>query len=302
MQWGQIKLLFILSFLILDLFLLQQFLSKQDQTELNEMTTTSETIQSELQNNNITWSEEGIPEEAPKVANITSSQSKFSEEILSEIETLKEDGNQEINFVRDNVLKATIKDPVEFTEENVTEKVDEVVPFSNQYSFWGWNKEQNVLLFFQKANGRTVYFNQGGFLMVKVEDGKMTEYVATLLSFETEETESETSLISPLTTIKRLMDEGKIESGDEITSMNVGYYSSFSLEAGEENGPQVFGPTWKVTVNGDENHFVYAVYGTIIDTQEENFIQTSKENYGMADEVETSDSSKKNLQNSGETN
>ncbi|ARI75565.1 two-component system regulatory protein YycI [Halobacillus mangrovi] len=303
MQWGQIKLLFILSFLILDLFLLQQFLSKQEQTELPQSTTTGNTVQQELENNNITLSEE-IPPEVPMVPNVTSTQSEFSEEVLSDIEALEEEGSQQINFVRDNVLKATLKEPVEFTEDNVIEKVGEFVPFSNQYSYWGWNKEQNVLLFFQKTNDRTVYFNRSGFLMVKVEDGKMTEYVATLLSFEDEEVEKETSLISPMTTVKRLLDEGKIETGDEITSMNIGYLNGITLSPGEENGPQVFGPTWKVTVNGEENHFVYAIDGKIFPVDEENFIQTAKESYEMTDSAEppSESESENSEESSGETN
>ena len=39
MQWGQIKVLFILSFLVLDIFLLNQFMEKQQASELGPIAT-----------------------------------------------------------------------------------------------------------------------------------------------------------------------------------------------------------------------------------------------------------------------
>lgn len=276
MQWGQIKTLFIISFLILDLFLLQQFLQKQDQSQLSQLAIENEETADELRNRGIEFSDDILNMDVPNVNGINSQEIEFSEEVLSQIETLDEEEGQTVQLLEnETVLRVALTDPVEVSEESIREDVVDLVPFADQYSYWGYNEEENIALFFQKVNDRTVYFNQGGVLMVRVEEGQITEYVATLLSFSNEETEQSqgsNQLISPLNIILQLEDNGQIESGDEVTSMQVGYYSFFNLVPSQENGPQRFGPTWKVVVNGDEFHFLFATNGQILDLDESNFI------------------------------
>lgn len=282
MQWGQIKVLFILSFLILDLYLLQQFLDKQKEAEVGNISLSeSEGVEMEIENSGITIGSDALPADTPDVPTIKSeNKNNFSEEILSQIETLEDEGKQDIK-ISNNILKSTLKDPVKVNEDNVIEKVDQVVPFSDQYSYWGWNEEKKAILFFQKANGKTVYFNQGGFLQVLVQDGEITGYLATLLSFSDISTsstqEKKTKLIEPYTIIKHLLEEGKIDSGDRITKMKVGYHNNINLNPWEERGPQAFAPTWKIMVNSDQFYFVYATDGKIIDINEDEFIESGKE-------------------------
>ncbi|QAS52911.1 two-component system regulatory protein YycI [Halobacillus litoralis] len=275
MQWGQIKILFILSFLVLDLFLLQQFLSKQSEDELGQISTVAEDIETALENNDITIAEDAIPE-VTEVAGLKSKEGGFSEDILSQIEEI-DDSEQQVEVENDRVLKVTLDEPVEVNEDNIINKVNSIVPFGAQYSYWGWNEEEGTALFFQIANDRTVYFNEGGYLLVNIADGEITGYVATLLNFsDTEEDTAVSSpeqIIAPLSAINTLYTAGYIEEGDEVTSMSVGYHSSFNLVPGEENGPQVFAPTWKVTVNDEKNLFLYAISGTFIESDETGFIE-----------------------------
>ncbi|MBH0230287.1 two-component system regulatory protein YycI [Halobacillus yeomjeoni] len=306
MQWGQIKVLFILSFLILDLYLLQQFLEKQQEAELGKITySASEDIETVLENNDVTFAPDAIPKETPEVPILISEESKFSEEIISKMKTLEDEGEQIVSLPSGNVLKAQLEEPVEVTSENVLEQVNSVFPFSNQYSYWGWNKDNGVLLFFQKVNDRTVYFNKGGFLMVQVKNNKITGYIATLLAFsdspgEDSEKEQMVDLIDSKRVVKQLYEEEKITSGDQVTKMTIGYHNSLNLAPGQESGPQVFGPTWKVTVNESENHFVYAIDGTIITIEEEDFIKEIEATYNLTKQI--SDLTANNQRSSGEIN
>ncbi|MGP4069075.1 two-component system regulatory protein YycI [Halobacillus sp. B29] len=297
MQWGQIKVLFILSFLILDLFLLQQFLEKQQTSEIGPIATANEEdFETELENNEITVSWDNIPSETPSVPQTMTSGGKFSEGVLSQIQGLKEGDQQNVVVQEDMILKGELNESVEIDEENIENQVNNIVPFSNQYELWNWNEEEGVLLFFQKKNDRTIFFNTRGFLMLEVKDGEITNYVATLLSFsDTEEEDTPSTiqdpqLIQPRKIIQKLMDEDQLTAGDEVTSMEIGYYNSINLVPGEENGPQVFAPTWKVTVNGEENLFVFAITGAIIDNNESDFIQRVKSSFDLnvGNEGETS--------------
>ena len=150
-------------------------------------------LKMELENNNITVSWDNIPSEVPSVPQTISSGSEFSEGILSQIEELREGDEQTVAVQNNSVLKGKLNEPIEVTEDNVVEQVNRVVPFSNQYEYWNWNKEEGVILFFQKKNDRTIFYNSGGFLMLQVADGKITSYIATLISFSDGEEQASSS-------------------------------------------------------------------------------------------------------------
>ncbi|UOQ44799.1 two-component system regulatory protein YycI [Halobacillus salinarum] len=266
MQWGQIKTLFIVSFLILDLFLLQQFLSKQD---TNELTTLSPS-QEELEDMDIDLS--NVPEEKPILKVMKAKPDEFAEENIEEIHDLDQD-QQEYKIIDDRLLVSVFKDPIKIDEDNVTEQVSKYVPFASQYSYWTWNKEKHVIIFFQKANNHTIYYNKGGALIIKVDDGKMTKYSASLLNISDEEFGEQADLIAPIAAVQQLRDS--LSKGDEITEMNLGYYSNINLNLLVENGAQVFNPTWKITVNGEDEYFVDALKGTLLSMDEGKFIDKS---------------------------
>src|SRR5690625_840350 len=54
MQWSQIKTLFILSFLILDIYLIVQFIDKQEQENMGILEKEESTIKQRLEDENIT--------------------------------------------------------------------------------------------------------------------------------------------------------------------------------------------------------------------------------------------------------
>ncbi|WP_226582227.1 two-component system regulatory protein YycI [Halobacillus litoralis] len=305
MQWGQIKLLFILSFLILDLFLLQQFLSKQQQDALGQISTVAEDIETELENADVTIAEGAIPEDVPSIPSLKSKGNAVPEEILAQVEGLDE-STQEIS-IEDQALKVTLDEPVEVTEDTLVGEVSSLVPFSSQYSYWGWNKEEGVALFFQKVNDQTIYFNSGGYLLVTIADGKITGYVATLLTFPEGESIVEDSSQSgemnrPWSAIENLYDYGLIRSGDEVTSMNIGYHTSYDLGLDVENAPQYFAPTWKVTINGERDLFLYAFTGTVAEVKESSFIEDILNKHQLKPEESLNEDSSTEESNNSETN
>src|SRR5690625_592292 len=54
MQWSQIKTLFILSFLVLNVYLLIQYIDKQDRADLDVLSPEEASIEEQLESENIT--------------------------------------------------------------------------------------------------------------------------------------------------------------------------------------------------------------------------------------------------------
>ncbi|UOR10799.1 two-component system regulatory protein YycI [Halobacillus amylolyticus] len=292
MQWGQIKTLFIFSFLVLDLFLLQQFLDKQDQANVGTMEESQ--FEKSLSNADITISND-IPEEAPPVSLITASPGDFTEDQLNQIKNLE---GQSAKVYDDSLLHSILDEPIEVTEESIVSAVSEHVPFSSQYSFWDWNEDLGKAVFFQKANSRTVYYNSEGVLMVNIENGAMTGYTLAHLKVPNQSGEDKQELISPLEVVEKLYTDGIINGGDTITDMSIGYYSAYKNPGGEASG-QLFAPTWKVTINGSEDAFFYALAAKpqYLNLSESNFIQTTLEEF-----EKTMDSNEQNIFTNNEEN
>ncbi|WP_028784448.1 two-component system regulatory protein YycI [Thalassobacillus devorans] len=278
MQWGQIKTLFILSFLILDLFLLQQFLTKTDDTELEQLDeNTSAAEQLSLENIDIS----DIPEEQPPMAFINGRRADFTEEDLKALEAM-EGVDPQLDTQNPNSLYVKLKEPIPIGEEDdgeaIMAKAEDYVIYDDQYSYWGKNDEHDVILFFQKSNNSTIYFNESGLLMFLVENGEITGYYQTRLG-DIEKESEKSELLQPVQAVYQLYDNGEISSEDKITDMIVGYHSQIQ---GDSNGIQVFAPTWKITVNNEDIHFVTATTeGRVVEVNENEFITKALQSAGI---------------------
>ncbi|MBB6454451.1 regulatory protein YycI of two-component signal transduction system YycFG [Salirhabdus euzebyi] len=262
MQWGQIKTIFIICFLILDIYLITQVLAKESEPgELFNPETTS--IREELEEKNINI--ENIPESSKKATYISASWHSFTEE---ELQTIK---NQTVMNAGDMII-ADFNEPIvlseDITVEEVTRKVTENILYSDKYVFWGWDEEKNIMLFFQQHNGQPIYYNKGGMLYIQLnEENEMVSYGQTMLEEITLQSE-ETDVSKPIEAVEVLLENNKIFSGDHISSMELGYHTFFPFD----NGVQVFVPTWKVIVNNNQTHFINAMEGQIISKDEDEFI------------------------------
>ncbi|MEQ6388626.1 two-component system regulatory protein YycI [Bacillaceae bacterium S4-13-58] len=272
MQWGQIKTLFIICFLILDIFLLLQFMEKRNQTELEIIAET--TFQDQLAADEIMVS--NIPAEYEKEAYISSKRYKYTAEDRERMKA--ELSNQEISIVNEDLVLSTFRKPIklieDFTPEDLIQIVRDNVLYGNEYEYWDYNQEKKAILFFQQYKGRTINYNQSGLLLLLVNDnGEIVQYSQTLMH-EFKEQSEEQELVKPINAIETLYDRSQLSSGDEITSVQLGYYTFVPLS----NGVQVFAPTWIITVNQEKRFFVNAVEGIYISTDEGTFVDNSMTN------------------------
>lgn len=264
MQWSQIKTLFILSFLILDVYLFIQFLGKEDVGIIEHE---ESSIEQRLENENITIPK--LPDEEIKEPFISVSQKSFTDEDEKLFNHLNKQETASVN----NFVVSSFEEPIEISEDESNEKIESIVKssvvFPEEYLFWDWNKEMNILIFFQEKSDRPVFFNQNGVILVFLNDqNEMIFYTQTVLG-DAESREEKKKLITPLKAIEALYDSNELYSGDEITEVYLGFHTRMPLA----NGVQVFVPTWKVTVNDEKNYFVNAIEGRIFSSDEVNFLR-----------------------------
>ncbi|MDQ0158361.1 two-component system regulatory protein YycI [Alkalibacillus salilacus] len=260
MQWGQIKTLFIISFLILNVFLGQQLFEKISDTDLERSSQAS--FEDRLNAQEIEIGE--LPEPGEEEVYISSNRYEFTEEDYDNIDNSF--NNQQMVIMNDDTIVSQFNEPLEL-DGGDNDVLDHVYR-GEEYQFWK-SYNDRIILYFQKQNDRPVFFNYSGVLAVLLnENGEVTSYAQTLLGEPEEESEPQT-VLDPMSVIKILYSD-VLESQDEITDMSLGYHTLVPLEEGE----QIFTPTWKITINDEETHFVNAIEGQVIPNEEEEFVDS----------------------------
>ncbi|MEI3604421.1 two-component system regulatory protein YycI [Pseudogracilibacillus sp. SE30717A] len=268
MHWGQIKSLLILSFLILDVYLFMQFLDKKDQADIGILEQQTSTIEERLNAEDITF--KNLPEQEYEEAFISVQQKMFNKDELS---SLKLNELQNTYLFNKYFLMSSIKEPIKIEEkaskEEINEIFEELVYYSEEYSYWNWNKELNVLIFFQNKMDRPVYYNQNGLVLLFLNNqNEVTFYTQTMLG-DPEPIAEKKKLIKPIRAIETLYQDSELKSGDNISKVNIGFHTRVPFET----GVQVFAPIWKVNVNNEKDYFVNAIEGFTFSTDEQEFLE-----------------------------
>lgn len=267
MQWSQIKTLFILCFLVLDVYLLFQFFEKQDQADLGLLEPQVSSIEDRLKSEDIQIGP--LPEDASDESFLSVQPKTFSDDELQELDELK---NQEAIAIDKKFIISQFEKPVKISSDSSKDKIEKTIKksilFPDEYKLWNWDKDMNVLIFFQEKNERPIYFNQTGMILVFLnDDDEMVAYTQSMLG-EAEPQAEKKTLIKPIKAIETLYKANELRSGDEITKVDIGFHTRVPLE----NGVQVFVPTWKVQVNDEQDYFVNAIEGFVFSGDEEKFI------------------------------
>ncbi|ALX49561.1 two-component system regulatory protein YycI [Lentibacillus amyloliquefaciens] len=271
MQWKQIKTLFILCFLVLNVYLSLMLYEKETQSEYAMPETSDATLAEQLESENISISAD-LPNGDLNQSNLSLNQKSFTEEELSFFD---DTDNQEVEVINDNFILSRFETPIAIPEDAdgsiISDMVKSNLLLADNYRFSGWNTEMNVLIFFQEKNDLPIYYNQNGIVLVYLNDAnEMIFYTQTMLG-DDESPVEEDSLIEPMMAIRALFNGNRLQNEDEITEVNIGYHTRYPLEKGE----QVFSPTWTVTVNDKENFYVNALENRIVSNDELTFLKES---------------------------
>lgn len=271
MQWGHIKTLFILSFLFLNIYLIWALIDRQQ--DVGYLDNQELPIEDQLAAEEIKY--DSIEVDVSQSAYISAIQKELTDEDLQELEDAQ---GQELEVFNNNLILAEFETPVRLSQNISVEELEMLIQMNflhgEEYYFWDYNEELNVLLFFQEKEERVVYYNENGLLLIFLNDDQQATHYAQTILGESEVQGDLVQLNQPTQVIYQLFNANYLNRGDEITDMEIGYYSRIAAD-----GIQVFAPTWKVTVNDERSHFVNAIEGIIYKNEQREFLLNMIQEY-----------------------
>ncbi|MGM9986849.1 MAG: two-component system regulatory protein YycI [Bacillaceae bacterium] len=257
MDWSRIKTIFIITFLLLNIFLGYEVLLKINENQLEVLVEAS--IEEKLDADEIKYVE--LPKESIKEGYISAQSRVFSEQ---EVSLLK---NQKAVLTNLTTIHSVIKEPLFIPEKNkqffFTQFLKEYVIDGEQYQYWKTDPQTQTIYFFQKYKGKMIYYNNNAMLTLHYgSDNKLVSYEQTMLKeiAEMESTIGNQELIPAIKALEILYEKNELPSKSKITKVELGYYKLIP----EETDIQVIAPAWHFSVNGDKDLFINAIEGQII--------------------------------------
>ncbi|EOR25763.1 two-component system regulatory protein YycI [Niallia alba] len=256
MDWSKIKTIFIIAFLLLDVYLIYEYVKIKEYQRADDSTT--EPTTQTLSRLDIKYDKEKLPVNNQKDQYLSAKSKKFTDDEIKKLENGLLSG-QEIT-VRDSIyLQAVMVEPIsikeEFNPDDLTDFLLNSVLNGAEYRFW--EKKGNTIKYYQQHSGKTLYRNPKAELTFNVnEENKIVSYNQTYLE-NIKEMDEEELIIQPLKVILNLFTNNFIESDSYVSYVELGYYTQLDTSA------QLLAPTWKVTVN-EEDFYVNALDGEVI--------------------------------------
>ena len=259
MDWNKTKGLFIVVFLILDVFLLYQFLNfRAAKLEINKESTTEERLKAE----GITYhagTQERVSEKT-----ISAKPKEFDKEELNSLkgQTLIIDNKRTIRSKLNKPIPIGSGEGKYFELENF---IDNNVYSGSEYKFW--RKEDGTITYYQTYKGRLLFNNKNGALVLTLnENDEVISYVQTHLD-DVEEFNENQEIISPIQAVESLLNGGYLSQGSEVSKGELGFYTLIEVS---ESNVLVLVPTWHFTVDNKEDYFVNGIEGQVLNTEEGN--------------------------------
>lgn len=259
MDWNKTKSIFIVVFLILNVFLYAQYLSSYNEAQKVEVLSEKK-IDAMLKDDNIRYS--SLPENIESAPYISTKVRVFTTADVPNSNT------QEGRIVNDKALHVSFIKPVvlgnSVTRENVMEFARTYIKGGENYMLWEIDEEKRSALLFQKVDNQTFYYNLNGHVRIYWnEKNEITNYEQTMLE-KVEALEQQEPVLPPIKMIELLYTRNLLKPDSEVTSMKLGYSTLVQITE-----TQVFTPTWEIRVKPDEGNeevfFINAVAGKIIE-------------------------------------
>ena len=254
MDWSKIKTIFILTFLILNIYLISEFYKVKNSTQY--ILNTETTFEKKLKNEEITYID--FPKNVTKDKYLVGVPKLFYVDELNQDTIDKENPNYKIT--NGTTLELALKKPVALAEMSL-DVIDTFLQtnilYGEEYEYWG--TRENEMIFYQKYEGKTFYHNQNGKLILYLsEDNEIISYRQTYLS-DIQILSDNEKIIQPMSALEILYNNGKLRSHDKITKVELGYYAFVQTST-----TQVLTPAWRFTINDSKDLYVHAIEGQVI--------------------------------------
>lgn len=255
MDWSRGKTIFILSFLVLDIFLILQIIDQKSASTYDYLSDVP--VEEQMAADQITLPElpQGPEEEFYIEANVRD----FSMENLANPAKngqLSEESHE---------LQITLDSPYELGENwhisDVDRFVKNFIDSGSEYRYWDYDKTKNTITYFQQYNGKLFYNNRDARIVLQLnEDQEIVSYSQTMLEDITEIKNQ--AILSALDAVLILYKNRLLERNDEVIDVELGYYTLVPLKSS-----QILAPTWRISIAGKDDFFINAVEGHIINEE-----------------------------------
>lgn len=260
MDWSKAKTIFIIVFLILNIFLYALYVNRH--TEAIEVQVLGEkSIESKLKEDHITY---GTLPNVEHAKNISASVKKFSKAAL------KVKNSKNTTIVGDSKIIVNLMNPVKIKSlddvSNLNDFVNSSVPNGTSYQLWEVDVKNRKATYFQRVKDLMIYYNNNGVVTIHWnEKNEIYMFEQTMLE-KIEEYNEEEHLLTPIQAFQALYVKGLLKPNTKITEVKLGYSTLVQVTE-----TQVFVPTWEVRVKREDGsvdeYFVNAVDGKVIDIQ-----------------------------------
>lgn len=253
MDWNKIKTIFIITFLVLDVYLLYQFLKIRDANKYEVITEAS--VEEKLKADDIQYVD--VPKTPLKDQYLSAKPKLFNK---SDIAKLK---GQAVTFKDGTTIEATLDKSVrlgsKFEPSELSSFLKENILYGDHYQFWKKDDKLNTITYFEQNDNDPFYQNVNGMITFTLNpDNEIVSYEQTYLE-NIEKLTAKEEILPPLKVMETLYQKGVLKPKSKITKIELGYSTLIQL-----TGSQVLAPTWHFVVNDKVDLFVNAFEGQII--------------------------------------
>lgn len=274
MDWSKTKTIFILAFLILDIYLAIEFFELRDESDYAIIQ--EATIEEKLETEGIVYNE--LPEDIDKSFYITAKSKDFTIDEVAKLENLTlELPNTNTNLKEEEsfrTLRMLLDKPFPLpdvnTQSKITQFLKDNVISGDQYHYWYTDDETNSIICIQRYKNRNIFQSRedhiGMVILHLNEDNEIISYEQSMLE-EIKEVEEKESAITALKAIEALYNKNYLTPNSEVLNIQYGYYTHIPL-----SNQQILAPTWHINVETEneerKDFYVNALEGDVLQLTE----------------------------------
>lgn len=273
MEWSKTKTMFIIVFLILDLFLATQLFNKYSKGQIDVIQNTSD--EERLKADEITYDQ--LPSD-----NTTSQYVKGKSKIFTNKDIKSIGKNQSALITKDGTgITSYFNKPIvvsgQINQDSMEQVVKKNILYGDQYTFWKYDKDMKQIIYSQTYKGKKIYQNINGQIIFYLNDkNEIVSYDQTLLKFGEDSELKEGDVLAPIKAIDTLHNKGMLKRKSHIKTPDLGYYTRI-----QSSDLQLLVPTWHFTVVHDgktEDFFVNAFEGEVFNMNNSSSINDPNSN------------------------
>jgi len=273
-DWSKTKTIFILAFLILDIYLAIEFFELRDESDYAIIQ--EATIEEKLETEGIVYNE--LPEDIDKSFYITAKSKDFTIDEVAKLENLTlELPNTNTNLKEEEsfrTLRMLLDKPFPLpdvnTQSKITQFLKDNVISGDQYHYWYTDDETNSIICIQRYKNRNIFQSRedhiGMVILHLNEDNEIISYEQSMLE-EIKEVEEKESAITALKAIEALYNKNYLTPNSEVLNIQYGYYTHIPL-----SNQQILAPTWHINVETEneerKDFYVNALEGDVLQLTE----------------------------------